>query len=121
MKRITLCSLFLFCMSSIVGQEIGLQLYSLRNQMKDDVEGMLAKINKWGITKIEDGNDGTYDYSFEEYKALLEKNNLEMVSISAPFDELKNSPGKCFGIERRHMGLNMLFVFGYRMTEIVLH
>ncbi|WP_276390905.1 sugar phosphate isomerase/epimerase family protein [Eudoraea chungangensis] len=92
MKKITLCGLFLLGMSSMVAQEIGIQLYSLRNQMIDDVEGMLAKINEWGITKIEDGNDGTYNYSFKAYKALLEKNNLEMVSISAPFDELKNSP-----------------------------
>lgn len=76
----------------MAAQEIGLQLYSLRNQMKDDVEGMLSKINEWGITKLEDGNDGTYHYSFEEYKALLEKNNLEMVSISAPFEELATTP-----------------------------
>ncbi len=73
-------------------QEIGLQIYSLRNQMKDDVEGMLAKINEWGITKIEDGNDGTYNLGFEAYKALLDKNNLEMVSISAPYDELEKTP-----------------------------
>ncbi|MGB5170423.1 sugar phosphate isomerase/epimerase family protein [Eudoraea sp.] len=92
MKKVILISFIILSFGSMAAQEIGLQLYSLRNQMKDDVEGMLSKINEWGITKLEDGNDGTYHYSFEEYKALLEKNNLEMVSISAPFEELATTP-----------------------------
>lgn len=73
-------------------QEIGLQLYSLRNEFKNDVPGTFAKIKQWGFTKVEDGNDGTQGYSLEEYKALLAKNNLEIVSASAPFEELKDSP-----------------------------
>lgn len=73
-------------------QEIGLQLYSLRNEFKKDVPGTFAKIKSWGFTKVEDGNDGTQGYSLKEYKALLAKNNLEIVSASAPFEELKNSP-----------------------------
>lgn len=73
-------------------QEIGLQLYSLRNEFKKDVPGTFAKIKSWGITKVEDGNDGTQGYTLKEYKALLAKNNLEIVSASAPFEELKNSP-----------------------------
>ncbi|WP_339709211.1 sugar phosphate isomerase/epimerase [uncultured Kriegella sp.] len=73
-------------------QEIGLQLYSLRNEFKKDVPGTFAKIKSWGFTKVEDGNDGAQGYSLKEYKALLAKNNLEIVSASAPFEELKNSP-----------------------------
>jgi len=73
-------------------QEIGLQLYSLRNEFKEDVPGTFAKIKEWGITKVEDGDDGTQGYSLEEYKALLAKNNLEIVSASAPFEELRDSP-----------------------------
>ena len=73
-------------------QEIGLQLYSLRNEFKKDVPGTFAKIKEWGITNIEDGNDGTQGYTFQEYKALLAKNNLDIVSVSAPFSELQKTP-----------------------------
>ncbi len=73
-------------------QEIGLQLYSLRNEFKKDVPGTFATIKSWGITRLEDGNDGTQGYSMEEYKASLAKNNLEIVSASASFEELQNTP-----------------------------
>ena len=83
---------FMLLAISGISQEIGLQLYSLRNEFKKDVPGTFAKIKEWGITKVEDGNDGTQGYSLEEYKALLAKNSLEIVSASAPFEELQNSP-----------------------------
>lgn len=75
-------------------QEIGLQLYSLRNEMEKDVPGTFAQIKEWGITNVEDGNGGTYQYTMDEYKALLAKNDLNMVSVSAPFEELEASPEK---------------------------
>ena len=37
----------------VSAQEIGLQLYSLRNQFKTDVPGTLAKIKTWNIKEIE--------------------------------------------------------------------
>jgi sugar phosphate isomerase/epimerase len=74
----------------LVAQEIGLQLYSLRNEFKTDVPGTLAKIKEWKITKIEGG--GTYGLSVDEYKKLLRQNNLEMVSVGAGFDELAKNP-----------------------------
>ncbi|MBT8184003.1 MAG: sugar phosphate isomerase/epimerase [Eudoraea sp.] len=87
-------SIFILCFMSgqLKAQEIGLQLYSLRNEFKKDVPGTFARINSWGITKLEDGNDGTQGYTMEEYKALLAKYNLEIVSASAPFDELEQHP-----------------------------
>lgn len=74
----------------LFAQEIGLQLYSLRNQFKADVPGTLAKIKEWKITKIEGG--GTYGLPLEEYKKLLKDNNLEMVSHGAGFEELEKNP-----------------------------
>lgn len=71
----------------LTAQEIGLQLYSLRNQIPKDVPGSLALINKWGIKEIEGG--GTYGMTQEEFNALLKKNNLKMVSIGAGFEELE--------------------------------
>lgn len=72
--------------------KIGLQLYSLRNQFPKDVPGTFKMIGDWGIRYLEDGNDGTYGYSFKEYTNILATNNLKMVSVSAPFEELENSP-----------------------------
>ena len=74
----------------MVAQEVGLQLYSLRNQFKTDVEGTLKTIQDWGITKIEGGD--TYGMPFPEFKALLDKYNLEPVSIGASFEELESDP-----------------------------
>ncbi len=71
-------------------QEIGLQLYSLRNEIPKDVAGSLALISKWGIKEIEGG--GTYGMTQEEFNALCKKNNLKMVSIGAGFEELEKDP-----------------------------
>ncbi len=79
-------------LKSLNEPQIGIQLYSLRNEFPKDVPGTFAKINEWGIRYLEDGNDGTYGYPMEEYKAMMAKNNLTMVSVSAPFEELQDSP-----------------------------
>ena len=74
----------------LFAQQIELQLYSLRNEFKTDVPGTLAKIKEWKITNIEGGE--TYGLPVEEYKKLLEQNNLQMVSYGAGFEELQNNP-----------------------------
>ena len=61
--------------------EIGLQLYSLRNEFKTDVPGTLNLAEKWGIREIEGGD--TYGLSLAEYKKLLSDNNLKMISVGA--------------------------------------
>ncbi|HEA20886.1 MAG TPA: sugar phosphate isomerase/epimerase [Pricia antarctica] len=92
MKKMLLVFGIAVLATPIFGQEVGLQLYSLRDQFKEDVPGTLKLINDWGITKIEGG--GTYDLPMAEYEMLLEKNNLEMVSIGANFEDLENDPQK---------------------------
>lgn len=89
-KFILASFIFLTASVNLSAQEIGLQLYSLRNEFKTDVPGTLAKIKEWNITKIEGG--GTYNLSVDEYKKLLQQNNLEMVSYGADFDELAKDP-----------------------------
>src|SRR4051812_20128524 len=74
----------------VQAQEIGLQLYSLRNQFKTDVPGTLAKIKSFGIHEIEGG--GTYGLSMDEYKKLLAQNGLKMVSVGADFQKLATNP-----------------------------
>lgn len=91
MKRLATL-LFLICTTCITAQEVGLQLYSLRNQFKEDVPGTLKLIHQWGIKYIEGG--GTYGLPLEEYKDLLKANQLDMVSVGASFEELRDNPEK---------------------------
>lgn len=65
------------------GPEIGLQLYSLRNQFKEDVPGTLALIKEFGIHEVEGG--GTYGYPMDEFKNMLADNELEVVSVGVNF------------------------------------
>lgn len=81
---------FLLVCSIAEAQEIGLQLYSLRDQFAKDVPGTMAKVKEMGIKEIEGG--GTYGLSFQEYIKLLAQNGLSMVSFGADFDRLANNP-----------------------------
>ena len=89
-RMFTLSALLFLSCNLLFAQQIGLQLYSLRNEFKTDVPGTLALIKKWKIKKIEGG--GTYGLSVPEYKRLLKQNNLEMVSVGASFEELAKNP-----------------------------
>jgi sugar phosphate isomerase/epimerase len=70
--------------------EIGLQLYSLRNQFKTEVPGTVDQVEKWGIREIEGGD--TYGLPIDEYKKLLQENKLTMVSVGADYNQLKENP-----------------------------
>jgi sugar phosphate isomerase/epimerase len=71
-------------------QEIGLQLYSLRNQFAKDVPGTMAKIRSYGIKEIEIG--GTYGLAFPEFIKLIAQNQLQVVSYGTDFERLMNYP-----------------------------
>ena len=70
--------------------EIGLQLYSLRNEFKTDVPGTLDLVEGWGIREIEGG--GTYGLSMDDFKNMLRENKLKMVSVGADFNQLRDNP-----------------------------
>ncbi|EAR01798.1 sugar phosphate isomerase/epimerase family protein [Maribacter sp. HTCC2170] len=72
----------------LAAQEFGIQLYSLRNQFKKDVSGSLKTISEWGLTNLEGGD--TYGLSFEEFDGLLNEFELDVVSVGASYDDLKN-------------------------------
>jgi len=88
MRKIIIATILLGSGFLSQAQEVGIQLYSLRNQFKVDVSNTLGLINEWGITKIEGG--GTYNMSMSDFKALLIDNELEMVSVGAEFGDLEN-------------------------------
>ncbi|WP_411032196.1 sugar phosphate isomerase/epimerase family protein [Spongiimicrobium sp. 3-5] len=93
-KLITVfCIAFMLNCPIVFSQEIGIQLYSLREQFKQDVPGTLKLISSWGISKIEGGED-TYGVPEEEFVALLKKNGLDVVSVGTSFEELQESPQK---------------------------
>lgn len=90
-KKVLLAVFFAFSfLISKAQPEIGLQLYTFRAQIPKDVPGMLKKISDMGIRYLEGG--GTYNLSREEYKRLLQQNNLQIISYGAGFDELQKNP-----------------------------
>lgn len=76
---------------SISQSNIGVQLYTFRNQIPKDVPGMLEKISQMGVRELEGG--GTYGLPVDSFKMLLKKNNLAMVSIGSGFNELDSNAG----------------------------
>lgn len=81
--------LLFFFANSLIAQEIGLQLYSLREQFKRDVPGTLAKVRSWNIREIEGG--GTYGIPLEDYKRLLAENGLQTISVGSSFEMLDSA------------------------------
>ena len=91
-KYVLLLSLMVLVLPEPVSAqtEIGLQLYSLRNEFKTDVPGTLDLVEKWEIREIEGG--GTYGLPMDEFKNLLKENKLKMVSVGADYNQLKENP-----------------------------
>ncbi|WP_232834805.1 sugar phosphate isomerase/epimerase family protein [Pleomorphovibrio marinus] len=76
--------------TGIFAQKIGLQLYSLRNQMEMDVEKYHEIIDQWDIKYIEGGS--TYGMSMDEYLEMLDNLGLQMVAVGADYEQLKKDP-----------------------------
>ena len=68
---------------------IGLQLYSLRNQLATNVPGTLDEIKSWGITNVELA--GTYNLSTEQFKAELTARGLNPVSGHYSYDQFRTN------------------------------
>jgi sugar phosphate isomerase/epimerase len=71
--------------------ELGLQLYSVRKQMEQDLPSAFKQINQWGI-KIVEGGGALYGHPLEEYRNQLLKNDLQIISVDASFEELRDNP-----------------------------
>lgn len=67
-------------------QEIALQLYSLRNEMKVDPVKYHQLISEWGISALEGG--GGYGMADDEYAKLLAENNLRVIGVGADYNQL---------------------------------
>lgn len=71
--------------------EIGLQMYSLRNQFAEDPAKSLDQIQDWGIKSVEGGRE-LYGFTVEEMRAELDKHDIQIVSTDTNFDEVRDNP-----------------------------
>ncbi|MBO5845104.1 MAG: sugar phosphate isomerase/epimerase [Clostridia bacterium] len=68
-------------------QKYGLQLYSVRDSMKEDFEGTIKKVAEMGYSYVEFA--GFFGRSAEQVKALLEECGLGVCGSHSSVDDLK--------------------------------
>ncbi len=73
---------------------VGLQLYSLREALKKDVPGTLAKVRALGIREVESA--GTWGQSAEEHRAALDKADLVCRASHIGLDKLQGDAAAAF-------------------------
>ena len=74
---------------------IALQLYSVRDELANDIEGTLRTIKAQGYDGVEFA--GLYGHTPQEVKKLLEDIGLTPVSAHVPFQDLIAAPEKVIG------------------------
>jgi len=65
---------------------VGVQLYTVRDLMKDDFEGTIAKVAQIGYKEVEFA--GYFGRTADQVKAVLDKNGLKAPSTHVQYDEL---------------------------------
>ena len=69
-------------------EKIGMQLYTVRDLMKSDFEGTLAKVAAIGYKEVEFA--GLFDHSPKDVRAILDRLGLAGVSSHVPFSALSD-------------------------------
>ncbi len=64
--------------------KVGLQLYTVRDQMEHDFEGTIAKVAAVGYKEVEFA--GLFNHSPKEVRAILDKNGLTAVSCHVDYE-----------------------------------
>jgi len=67
-------------------EKIGVQLYTVRDQMKADFDGTIAKVARIGYKEVEFA--GYFGHSGQQVRAACDKNGLSAVSTHVQYDEL---------------------------------
>ena len=67
---------------------ISIQLFSVRDSMKEDFESTLKAVSELGYTHVEFA--GFFDHTAEQVKNLLEKYGLEVSGTHSSLDDLEN-------------------------------
>ncbi|MBE0658773.1 MAG: TIM barrel protein [Bryobacteraceae bacterium] len=81
--------------------EVGINIYSLRNEAAKDLPGTLALISKLGFRKVEAGD--LYGRTPSDYLHLLRANGLQAVSMGASWDDL-NKDAAAVGVRAGAIG-----------------
>jgi sugar phosphate isomerase/epimerase len=81
-------SVFMLTVARADNEQIGLQLYSLRNQFATNVPGTLDEIKSWGVTNVELA--GTYGLTPEQFKAQLDARGFNAVSGHFSYDRFRD-------------------------------
>lgn len=68
---------------------VGVQLYSVRDLMKSDFDGTIAKVAAIGYKQVEFA--GYFDKKPKDIRATLDKNNLTSPSCHIPYEVVANS------------------------------
>jgi len=66
--------------------KVGVQLYTVRDLMKEDFEGTIAKVAQIGYKEVEFA--GYFGRTGQQVRAVLDKNNLKAPSTHVQYDEL---------------------------------
>lgn len=67
-------------------EKVGLQLYTVRDLMKDDFDGTIAKVGQIGYKEVEFA--GYFGRTGAQVRAVCEKNGLTPISTHVQYDEL---------------------------------
>ncbi|HUF08846.1 MAG TPA: sugar phosphate isomerase/epimerase [Rhodothermales bacterium] len=68
---------------------LGLQLWSIREYMQQDIPGTLAWVREQGFEEVELA--GTYNLSPAQFRAQLDSAGLQATAMHAPFDRMRDS------------------------------
>jgi sugar phosphate isomerase/epimerase len=68
--------------------KVGLQLYTVRDAMKTDFEGTIAKVASTGYKEVEFA--GFFDHSPKDVRAILDKNGLKSPSMHVPYADVES-------------------------------
>jgi sugar phosphate isomerase/epimerase len=69
--------------------DIGLELYSLREDLKRDVAGTLVRVRQMGFDHVEVPN--LYGLTAPEFRLALDKAGLKATAMVAPYDDLQTN------------------------------
>jgi sugar phosphate isomerase/epimerase len=100
----------LLCLAAAVAQaqEIGIQLYSVRNEVKKDLKGTLEKVRAMGIRELEGGD--LYGMDVQTYRKLLDGMGYKMVSIGVDYNSLNGDLSKTIS-EAKALGATYVVCF----------
>jgi len=88
-----------------LGLPLGLQLYSVRQQIGEDLEGTLAAVSAAGYTEVEAAALPKKDAA--EIRSALDKAGLRCVSAHHPFDDLRARFDEIVAYDKQ-LGVNFL-------------